>query len=202
MYKTRAKFVHSNKFKEKVLGDKRKNKILFIPQRLKEAYSKNKSIKGKVSEKVKGGFKVVIENYAAFCPKRQMCSPSKSGGVLKNKSFEFMVVDITDNSVILSRKKFIENQTLSFLKECKIGNKSVKGKIESIENYGAFVDLGGIKGLLHISKIASYYVEDIYEFVKIGDQVLVDILEIETSESKNKISLSLKKNLGQKIPNK
>ena len=153
------------------------------------------SVKGTVVEIVKGGLIVDI-GVRGFLPaslidvRRIKDLDSFNGKEIEAKIVEF---DRQKNNIVLSRKAYMEEELSEerqeFLDDLEVGNIK-EGKVSSIVNFGAFVDIGGMDGLVHVSELSWRHVENPNEVVKVGDKVSVKVLEIDTD--KGRISLSMK----------
>ena len=153
-------------------------------------------IKGVVSGKVKGGLTVMVNGIRAFLPGSLVdLRPVKDTSHFEGKELEFKVIklDRKRNNVVVSRRAVMEEtagverqQLLETLKEGAI----VKGVVKNITDYGAFVDLGGIDGLLHITDLAWRRVKHPTEVLSVGDEVTAKILKFDAE--KNRVSLGLK----------
>src|SRR5437773_764177 len=153
-------------------------------------------VSGLVTNKVKGGLTVMINGIRAFLPGSLVdIRPVKDTSPYENKHLEFKVIklDRKRNNVVVSRRAVLEEslgeereKLLSTLSEGAI----VKGIVKNITDYGAFVDLGGIDGLLHITDLAWRRVKHPTKVVQLGDEVEVMILEID--EDRRRISLGMK----------
>ena len=153
------------------------------------------SVKGTVVEVVKGGLIVDI-GVRGFLPaslidvRRIKDLDSFNGKEIEAKIVEF---DRQKNNIVLSRKAYMEeemsDERQEFLDDLEVGNIK-EGKVSSIVNFGAFVDIGGMDGLVHVSELSWRHVENPNEVVKVGDKVDVKVLEIDTDKSR--ISLSIK----------
>ena len=160
------------------------------------ALDKGTIITGMVSGKVKGGLTVMINGIRAFLPGSLVDTrPIKDTSAFENKELEFKVIklDKKRNNVVVSRRAVmeasagVERQALmSTLKEGAI----VKGIVKNITDYGAFVDLGGIDGLLHITDLAWRRVKHPSEVLTVGDEVEAKILKFD--QEKNRVSLGMK----------
>src|SRR3979411_1120311 len=152
--------------------------------------------KGVVSGKVKGGLTVMVNGIRAFLPGSLVdLRPVKDTSHFEGKELEFKVIklDRKRNNVVVSRRAVMEEtagverqQLLETLKEGAI----VKGVVKNITDYGAFVDLGGIDGLLHITDLAWRRVKHPTEVLAVGDEVTAKILKFDAE--KNRVSLGLK----------
>ena len=162
---------------------------------IQEISDNDKSVKGTVIESVKGGLIVDI-GVRGFLPaslidvRRVKELTSYIGEEIEAKILE---LDRQRNNIVLSRKAHLEQEQSgerkSFLENLEVGNIK-EGKISSIVNFGAFVDIGGIDGLVHVSELSWRHVENPNEVVKVGDTVTVKVLEIDND--KERISLSIK----------
>jgi small subunit ribosomal protein S1 len=163
---------------------------------LDDALAAGSIIKGVVSGKVKGGLTVMVNGIRAFLPGSLVdLRPVKDTSHLEGKELEFKVIklDRKRNNVVVSRRAVMEEtagverqQLLETLKEGAI----VKGVVKNITDYGAFVDLGGIDGLLHITDLAWRRVKHPTEVLSVGDEVTAKILKFDAE--KNRVSLGLK----------
>ncbi len=163
---------------------------------LDEALASGKVIKGVVSGKVKGGLTVMVNGIRAFLPGSLVdLRPVKDTSHFEGKELEFKVIklDRKRNNVVVSRRAVMEEtagverqQLLETLKEGAV----VKGVVKNITDYGAFVDLGGIDGLLHITDLAWRRVKHPTEVLSVGDEVTAKILKFDAE--KNRVSLGLK----------
>jgi len=163
---------------------------------LDQALESAKIIKGVVSGKVKGGLTVMINGIRAFLPGSLVdLRPVKDTSHFEGKELEFKVIklDRKRNNVVVSRRAVMEEtagverqQLLETLKEGAV----VKGVVKNITDYGAFVDLGGIDGLLHITDLAWRRVKHPTEVLSVGDEVTAKVLKFDAE--KNRVSLGLK----------
>jgi len=173
-----------------------KAKKLAAWSELDDALANAKIIKGVVSGKVKGGLTVMVNGIRAFLPGSLVdLRPVKDTSHLEGKELEFKVIklDRKRNNVVVSRRAVMEEtagverqQLLETLKEGAV----VKGVVKNITDYGAFVDLGGIDGLLHITDLAWRRVKHPTEVLSVGDEVTAKILKFDAE--KNRVSLGLK----------
>ena len=162
---------------------------------IQEISDNDKSVKATVIESVKGGLIVDI-GVRGFLPaslidvRRVKELTSYIGEEIEAKILE---LDRQRNNIVLSRKAHLEEEQSgerqSFLEDLEVGNIK-EGKISSIVNFGAFVDIGGMDGLVHVSELSWRHVENPNEVVKVGDTVTVKVLEIDND--KERISLSIK----------
>ena len=163
---------------------------------LEEAMSSNQTVNGYVGSRIKGGLRVTINGITAFLPGSLVdVRPIKDTSPYENKECELKVIKIDRkrNNVVVSRKAVIEEQNGTD-KQSIIENLSegsvVKGIIKNITDYGAFVDLGGIDGLLHITDLAWKRVKHPSEILNVGEEIEARVLKFD--EDKNRVSLGLK----------
>ena len=163
---------------------------------LEKAFENNETVTGKIVDKVKGGFTVDINGVRAFLPGSLVdVRPVRDPGYLEGKDLEFKVIKIDRkrNNVVVSRRAVVEAEysaereaLLENLKEGAV----LKGIVKNLTDYGAFVDLGGIDGLLHITDMAWKRVKHPSEVVNIGDEIEVKVLKFD--RERNRVSLGLK----------
>ncbi|MBM4226006.1 MAG: S1 RNA-binding domain-containing protein, partial [Gammaproteobacteria bacterium] len=153
--------------------------------RLEDAFSKGDIVTGIITGRVKGGFTVEIEHVRAFLPGSLVdLRPVRDTAYLENKPLEFKVIKLDQkrNNVVVSRRAVVE-QEFSAERSALMDNLQegsvVRGSVKNLTDYGAFVDLGGIDGLLHITDMAWKRVKHPSEVVKVGDEVEVRILKFD-----------------------
>jgi len=164
--------------------------------RLEEAFNKSEIVTGVITGRVKGGFTVEIENVRAFLPGSLVdVRPVRDTSYLEGKPLEFKVIKLDQkrNNVVVSRRAVVE-QEFSAERSALMDNLQegavVRGTVKNLTDYGAFVDLGGIDGLLHITDMAWKRVKHPSEVVKVGDEIDVRILKFDRERSR--VSLGLK----------
>jgi small subunit ribosomal protein S1 len=163
---------------------------------LEDAFEKNEVVTGIINGKVKGGFTVDINEIRAFLPGSLVdIRPLRETAHLEGKPLEFKVIKLDQrrNNVVVSRRAVLEQENsaerealLSSLQE----GQEVKGVVKNLTDYGAFVDLGGVDGLLHITDMAWRRIRHPSEMVNVGDEVAVKILKFD--REKNRVSLGMK----------
>ncbi|HXR91994.1 MAG TPA: 30S ribosomal protein S1 [Steroidobacteraceae bacterium] len=164
--------------------------------RLEEAFNKSEIVTGIITGRVKGGFTVEIENVRAFLPGSLVdVRPVRDTSYLEGKPLEFKVIKLDQkrNNVVVSRRAVVEQEfsaERSALMENLQEGAVVRGTVKNLTDYGAFVDLGGIDGLLHITDMAWKRVKHPSEVVKVGDEIDVRILKFDRERSR--VSLGLK----------
>src|ERR1017187_9884840 len=164
--------------------------------RLETAFEKQEIVIGIITGRVKGGFTVEIDNVRAFLPGSLVdVRPVRDPSYLENKPLEFKVIKLDQkrNNVVVSRRAVVE-QEFSAERSALMDNLQegtvVRGSVKNLTDYGAFVDLGGIDGLLHITDMAWKRVKHPSEVVKVGDEIDVRILKFDRERSR--VSLGLK----------
>ena len=178
---------------------------------LDQAHEGNETIIGKISGKVKGGFTVDIKEIRAFLPGSLVdVRPVRDPGYLEGKDLEFKIIklDRRRNNVVVSRRAVVESEysaereaLLERLEEGAV----IKGVVKNLTEYGAFIDLGGIDGLLHITDMAWKRVRHPSEVVNVADELEVRVLRFD--KERNRVSLGLKqlgddpwKNIARRYP--
>jgi small subunit ribosomal protein S1 len=164
--------------------------------RLETAFNESQVVTGIINGRVKGGFTVEIENVRAFLPGSLVdVRPVRDPSYLEGKVLEFKVIKLDQkrNNVVVSRRAVVEQEysaersaLLDNLQEGSV----VKGVVKNLTDYGAFVDLGGIDGLLHITDMAWKRVKHPSEVVKVGDEIDVRILKFD--RERQRVSLGIK----------
>ena len=152
-------------------------------------------IQGKVCGKVKGGFTVELMNVKAFLPGSLVdIRPNKEADYIEGKTLDFKIIkmDKLRNNIVLSRKAVLLDQTSSpdEVADKYTEGKIVSGFIKNLTDYGAFIDLGGIDGLLHITDISWKRINHPSELLKVGDEIEVKVLKYDAE--KNRVSLGMK----------
>ncbi|QCI24380.1 30S ribosomal protein S1 [Buchnera aphidicola (Muscaphis stroyani)] len=163
---------------------------------LEKAHEKSETITGIINGKVKGGFTVELNDIRAFLPGSLVdIRPVRETIHLEGKELEFKVIKLDQkrNNVVVSRRAVIESensaerdQLLENLQE----GVQIKGIVKNLTDYGAFVDLGGVDGLLHITDMAWKRVKHPSEVVSVGDEIQVKILKFD--RERTRVSLGLK----------
>jgi len=164
--------------------------------RLEKAFNESEIVTGIITGRVKGGFTVELENVRAFLPGSLVdVRPVRDTSYLEGKPLEFKVIKLDQkrNNVVVSRRAVVE-QEFSAERTALMDNLAegtvVKGTVKNLTDYGAFVDLGGIDGLLHITDMAWKRVKHPSEVVQVGQEVDVRILKFDRERSR--VSLGLK----------
>lgn len=163
---------------------------------LEAAFEKNEVVMGVINGKVKGGFTVDLNNIRAFLPGSLVdVRPIRDTTHLEGQELEFKLIKLDQkrNNVVVSRRAVLEavsteerDELLAQLQE----GMSVKGVVKNLTDYGAFVDLGGVDGLLHITDMSWKRIKHPSEIVNVGDEIQVKILKYD--RERNRVSLGLK----------
>jgi len=163
---------------------------------LEKAFDKGEIVTGIINGRVKGGFTVEIDNVRAFLPGSLVdVRPVRDPAYLEGKSLEFKVIKLDQrrNNVVVSRRAVVEQEYSAereeLLESLQEGN-TVKGIVKNLTDYGAFVDLGGIDGLLHITDMAWKRVKHPSEVVNVGEEIDVKILKFD--RDRQRVSLGIK----------
>ncbi|PSJ48393.1 30S ribosomal protein S1 [Zobellella taiwanensis] len=163
---------------------------------LEKAYEDQETVVGVINGKVKGGFTVEVNSIRAFLPGSLVdVRPVRDTLHLEGKELEFKVIKLDQkrNNVVVSRRAVIETEN-SVEREQLLENlqegQEVKGIVKNLTDYGAFVDLGGVDGLLHITDMAWKRVKHPSEIVNVGDEINVKVLKFD--RERTRVSLGLK----------
>ncbi|GHB27286.1 30S ribosomal protein S1 [Salinicola rhizosphaerae] len=163
---------------------------------LEAAFEKDEIVKGVINGKVKGGFTVDVASIRAFLPGSLVdVRPVRDTAHLEHKELDFKVIklDPKRNNVVVSRRAVLEAENsaerealLATLQE----GQQINGIVKNLTDYGAFVDLGGVDGLLHITDMAWKRIKHPSEIVAVGDEINVKVLKFD--RERNRVSLGLK----------
>jgi len=164
--------------------------------KLERAFESGSTVKGTMSGKVKGGYTVEIDDIRAFLPGSLVdVRPVRDTSYLEGKELEFKVIKLDQkrNNVVVSRRAVVESEStaerqalLENLQEGQV----VRGIVKNLTDYGAFVDLGGLDGLLHITDMAWKRVKHPSEVVNVGDEIQVKVIKFD--RERGRVSLGLK----------
>jgi len=165
-------------------------------RKLSKSYDNNETVTGLISGKVKGGFTVEIGSIRAFLPGSLVdVRPVRDPSYLEGKELEFKVIkmDLKRNNIVVSRRAVVEEESsadrqalLDSLHEGQV----LQGIVKNLTDYGAFIDLGGIDGLLHITDISWKRVKHPSELLTVGQDVKVKVLSFDSE--RNRVSLGMK----------
>jgi len=163
---------------------------------LEEAFEKSAVVNGVINGKVKGGFTVDLNNIRAFLPGSLVdVRPLRDTAHLEGQELEFKLIKLDQkrNNVVVSRRAVLESVSTeerdALLEKLQEGM-SVKGIVKNLTDYGAFVDLGGVDGLLHITDMSWKRIKHPSEIVNVGDEIDVKVLKYD--RERNRVSLGLK----------
>jgi small subunit ribosomal protein S1 len=200
-----------NGFGETVLSREKATRAM-VWDELEEAMEKSETITGRISGKVKGGFTVDIKDVRAFLPGSLVdVRPVRDPAYLEGKELEFKIIklDRKRNNVVVSRRAVVESEyseEREKLMERLVEGAILPGVVKNLTDYGAFVDLGGIDGLLHITDMAWKRVRHPSEVVEVGQELQVRVLKFD--RERNRVSLGLKQlgedpwdNIARRYPN-
>jgi small subunit ribosomal protein S1 len=165
-------------------------------QQLEDAFTRSDVVKGVINGKVKGGFTVDLNNIRAFLPGSLVdVRPIRDTTHLEGQELEFKLIKLDQkrNNVVVSRRAVLESVSTeerdALLEKLQEGM-SVKGIVKNLTDYGAFVDLGGVDGLLHITDMSWKRIKHPSEIVNVGDEIDVKVLKYD--RERNRVSLGLK----------
>lgn len=165
-------------------------------RKLSKCHENNESVSGLISGKVKGGFTVEIGSIRAFLPGSLVdVRPVRDPSYLEGKELEFKVIkmDLKRNNIVVSRRAVVEEESSAdrqALLESLHEGQVLNGIVKNLTDYGAFIDLGGIDGLLHITDISWKRVKHPSELLTVGQDVQVKVLSFDSE--RNRVSLGMK----------
>ncbi|MCD6246450.1 30S ribosomal protein S1 [candidate division WOR-3 bacterium] len=194
-----------------VLLSKKKADFEKVWDKIKESYDNNSDVEGKIKKRVKGGMIVNVLGVEAFLPGSQIdLHPIKDLDELIGKTMKFRIIKLNfkRRNIVVSHRIILEDQISKkkeeLLNELEIGQVR-EGIVKNITDFGAFVDLGGVDGLLHITDISWGRINHPSEMFSVGDKIKVKIIGID--EEKNRVSLGMKQlyqhpwtNIDEKYP--
>ena len=165
-------------------------------RRLSKSHENNETVIGLISGKVKGGFTVEIGSIRAFLPGSLVdVRPVRDPSYLEGKEFEFKVIkmDLKRNNIVVSRRAVVEEENSAdrhALLASLHDGQELTGIVKNLTDYGAFIDLGGIDGLLHITDISWKRVKHPSEVLSVGQDIRVKVLSFDNE--RNRVSLGMK----------
>ena len=175
---------------------KRKAEFMGVWNNVKQKYADAETVEGTISRRIKGGMIVNILGVDAFLPGSQLdVRPIRDFDAYVGKSFEFKIVKVNEfrKNIVVSRKELLEEslkeQRSKLLEEIEVGQ-ILEGRIKNITDFGVFVDLGGIDGLLHITDLSWGRVNHPSEVVGLDEDIMVKVIDYDTV--KQRVSLGLK----------
>src|SRR6266567_5572013 len=163
---------------------------------LRQMYENRLPVEAKIAGRNKGGFDINISGLRAFCPLSQIAlGKIENPDAFVGQSFEFRVTELSDDGrrVVVSRAALLKEQNAARAEETRkaiVPGAELTGTVKTLTPFGAFIDLGGIDGLLHVSEMSRRRITDPKEFVSVGQQVRVKVIKVENDGKR--ISLSMK----------
>jgi small subunit ribosomal protein S1 len=163
---------------------------------LRQIYEARLPVEAKVAARNKGGFDVNVGGLRAFCPLSQIAlGKIDNPDAFIGQAFEFRVTELSDDGrrIVVSRAALLKEQNAARAEETRkaiVQGAELTGTVKTLTPFGAFIDLGGIDGLLHVSEMSRRRVTDPKEFVSVGQQVRVKVIKVENDGKR--ISLSMK----------
>ena len=163
---------------------------------LRNMYESRLPVEGKVSARNKGGFDVNVSGVRAFCPLSQIAlGKIENPDTFLNQTYDFRVTEMSDDGrrIVVSRAALMKEEAAARAQETRskiVPGAELTGRIKTITPFGAFVDLGGIDGLLHVSEMSRRRVTDPKEVVQVGQDVHVKVITVDNDGKR--ISLSMK----------
>ena len=160
------------------------------------AYEAGLPVNGEVKREVKGGFEVLVGDVRCFCPHSQIdMKGGREGGIYLGQTFPFKVLEFEEEgrNIILSRRALLEEErqkTIDRLKETLSEGAEIQGRVSSLQKFGAFVDIGGMEGLVPLSELSWNRNEKIENVLAVGREVTVRVLSVDWPG--NRLTLSLK----------
>jgi len=165
-------------------------------RQLEDAFHSGLPVEGKVEKVVKGGYEVRVAGQRAFCPFSQIDTARTDPSQHEGKVYTFRITEYKEGgrNLVVSRRTLLEDEqraTAAEVKKTIVAGAVINGRVASVREFGAFIELGGgVQGLLHISEMGWSRVADPSEMLKPGDEITVKVLQVD--EAKGKISLGLK----------
>lgn len=165
-------------------------------EQLRQMYENRLPVEGKVSGRNKGGFEVNVSGLRAFCPLSQIAlGKIDNPDAFVGQSFEFRVTELSDDGrrIVVSRAALMKEAAAARAEEARkqvVPGAELTGRVKTLTPFGAFIDLGGVDGLLHVSEMSRRRVTDPKELVAIGQEVRVRVIKVENDGKR--ISLSMK----------
>ena len=165
-------------------------------RQLEDAFHSGLPVEGRVEKVVKGGYEVRVAGQRAFCPFSQIDTARTDPSQHEGKVYTFRITEYKEGgrNLVVSRRTLLEEEqraTAAEVKKTIVTGAVISGRVASVREFGAFIDLGGgVQGLLHISEMGWSRVADPSEMLKPGDEITVKVLQVD--EAKGKISLGLK----------
>ena len=165
-------------------------------RQLEDAFHTGLPVEGKVEKAVKGGYEVRIARQRAFCPISQIDTLRTDPSAHEGRVYQFRIIEYKEGgkNLVVSRRALLEEEQRASAAEVRrsiVAGAVMTGRVTSVREFGAFVDLGGgVQGLLHVSEMGWSRVSDTSQVVKPGEEITVKVLRVD--DDKQKISLGLK----------
>ena len=165
-------------------------------EQIADAFRARLPVEGRVEKAIKGGYEIRIAGQRAFCPASQMdVVRTTDPAVHESKVYTFRIIEYKEGgrTIVVSRRALLEEDAKKKAEEVRaqiVPGAVLPGRVVSVREYGAFVDLGGVQGLLHVSEMGYGRITDPTTVVRPGDEITVKVLRLD--EAKGKISLGLK----------
>jgi small subunit ribosomal protein S1 len=164
-------------------------------RQIEDAFRSGLPVEGKVERAVKGGYEVRIGHLRAFCPFSQIDLLRAEPSVHEGQIYQFRIIEYKEGgrNLVVSRRALLEHAQQAQAAEVRrsiVPGAVMSGRVTSVRDFGAFVDLGGVQGLLHVSEMGWSRGLDPSQVVKPGDEIVVKVLRVD--DEKQKISLGLK----------
>ena len=167
-------------------------------RQLEDAFSARLPVEGKVESQVNGGYTVTVAGQRAFCPASQIDTARDTDPLTHlGRVYTFRIIEFRDagRKFVVSRRALLEEEMRARAEEIRrtltVGA-VVTGRVASVREFGVFVDLGGVQGLLHVSEMGWSRVSDPSQMFKPGDEITVKVLRLESKGGEDKIALGLK----------
>lgn len=164
-----------------------------IPLHLLDAFREQQPMLGAFGATVKGGVEVSIGKVRGFCPQSE-CYPSPGANrrkALPREPVKFLIIDITARDLVVSRRRVLKAEALTRARASLHNGSTVNGTVESLMPYGAFVDLGGISGLLHVSRAFARPGANIAAYLSPGENIAVRVLSISGAAQRIALGVSV-----------
>lgn len=165
-------------------------------RQLEDAFQTRLPVEGKVEKAVKGGYEVRVGRHRAFCPFSQIGTPGADAAAVEGQVYQFRIIEYSEGgrNLVVSRRALVEEEQQARAAEVKrtiVPGAVLPGRVVSVREFGAFVDLGAaVQGLLHVSEMSWARVSDPSQVLKVGDEITVKVLRADADTGK--ISLGLK----------
>jgi small subunit ribosomal protein S1 len=165
-------------------------------RQLEDAFHSGLPVEGKVEREIKGGYEITIARQRGFCPFSQIDLHRTEGAAHEGRVYQFRIVEFREGgrNLVVSRRALLEEQQRAAADQVRrsiVAGAVLTGRVASVRDFGAFVDLGGgVQGLLHVSEMGWSRLEDVSKAFKSGDEITVKVLKVD--DDKQKISLGVK----------